>query len=215
MLDKSSNQYSALLSSELWHSRNAIVHARCQECPKRYLKMQVQQIFLNILYLYFYKTLILIQSYCCRQSLYCNIQLFYLQSHKISYWCKFFVDEETWTFLMSRTTSYEVWQSLSNNMPVYVAYYADIYVWCLWLPIMLLLCQHNRLGPNVWPLLHWLSQMYRCSIKLTDNVVLSNHFCLVLSSITQSNLSVVATGTSSHAPALSWKEHLMTFLNIF
>ena len=44
--------------------------------------------------------------------------------------------------------SYEVWQRLSNNVPVYFAHYAGIMLDAFGL-LCFLLCWHNRPGPSV------------------------------------------------------------------
>ena len=45
--------------------------------------------------------------------------------------------------------SYEVWQRLSNNMPVYFAYYAGIMLNAFGYLLCFLLCRHNWPGPIV------------------------------------------------------------------
>ena len=44
--------------------------------------------------------------------------------------------------------SYGAWQRLSNNMPVYFAYYAGIMLDAFGYLLCFLLCRHNRPGPT-------------------------------------------------------------------
>ena len=50
--------------------------------------------------------------------------------------------------IMEWYISYEVWQRLSNNMPVYFAYYAGTMLDAFDYRLCFLLCWHNRPGPN-------------------------------------------------------------------
>ena len=52
------------------------------------------------------------------------------------------------TQILMEWLSYEAWQRLSNNMPVYFAYYADIMLDAFGYPLCFLLCWHNWPGPT-------------------------------------------------------------------
>ena len=52
------------------------------------------------------------------------------------------------TQILMEWLSYEVWQRLSNNMPVYFAYYAGITLDAFGYLLCFLLCRHNRPGPK-------------------------------------------------------------------
>ena len=56
------------------------------------------------------------------------------------------LSSELWHSNNNGMVSYEVWQRLSNNMPVYFAYYAGIMLDAFGYLLCFLLCRHNRPG---------------------------------------------------------------------
>ena len=53
------------------------------------------------------------------------------------------------TQIIMKWSSYEIWQKLSNNIPVYFAYYAGIMLDAFGYLLCFLLCRHNQPGPGV------------------------------------------------------------------